>query len=79
MVMWLWIGGVLIVVGSVLSAVPGRRRRPTDPVSTPVGAAAPPVAPEPAVAARRAGGAAEGAGGDVPPPGREPVGAGEAP
>ncbi len=44
LVMWLWVGGVLIVVGSILSAVPGRRRRPTDPVSTPVGAAAPPVA-----------------------------------
>jgi hypothetical protein len=25
-----------VAVGSVLSAVPGRRRRPTDPVSTPV-------------------------------------------
>jgi len=36
MVMWLWIGGTLIVVGSVLSAVPGKRRRPTDPVSDPV-------------------------------------------
>jgi cytochrome c-type biogenesis protein CcmF len=33
---WLWIGGALVAVGSVLSAVPGRRRRPTDPVSTPV-------------------------------------------
>ncbi len=31
---WLWVGGVLIVVGSVLAAVPGRRRRPTDPVSS---------------------------------------------
>ena len=36
LVMWLWIGGGLIGVGSVLSAVPGRRRRPTDPVSAPV-------------------------------------------
>ncbi len=36
LVAWLWIGGALVAVGSVLSAVPGRRRRPTDPVSTPV-------------------------------------------
>jgi cytochrome c-type biogenesis protein CcmF len=45
LVMWLWIGGVLIVVGSILSAVPGRRRRPTDAVSAPVSGAAPPVEP----------------------------------
>ncbi len=36
LVVWMWIGGGLIVVGSALSAVPGRRRRPTDPVSRPV-------------------------------------------
>jgi cytochrome c-type biogenesis protein CcmF len=42
LVMWLWLGGGLIVVGSVLSAVPGRRRRPTDPVSAPVSGAAHP-------------------------------------
>ena len=36
LVMWLWIGAGLIGVGSVLSAIPGRRRRPTDPVSRPV-------------------------------------------
>lgn len=35
LVMWLWIGGALLVFGSVLSAIPGSRRRPTDPVSTP--------------------------------------------
>jgi hypothetical protein len=34
--MWLWIGAVLVGIGSVLSAIPGRRRRPTDPVSAPV-------------------------------------------
>ena len=33
LVAWIWTGGLLLVVGSVLSAVPGRRRRPTDPVS----------------------------------------------
>jgi len=43
LVMWLWIGGTLIVIGSVLSAIPGRRRRPTDPVSAPVAGAAPPI------------------------------------
>jgi len=42
LVMWLWVGAGLIGVGSILSAIPGRRRRPTDPVSTPV-VAAPPV------------------------------------
>jgi cytochrome c-type biogenesis protein CcmF len=36
LVAWLWAGGALIVLGSILSAVPGRRRRPTDPVSAPV-------------------------------------------
>jgi cytochrome c-type biogenesis protein CcmF len=35
LVMWLWIGACLVGVGSVLSAIPGRRRRPTDPVSAP--------------------------------------------
>ena len=43
LVMWLWVGAGLIGVGSILSAIPGRRRRPTDPVSAPVvgGGAAP--------------------------------------
>jgi len=70
LVMWLWIGGAFIVVGSVLSAVPGRRRRPTDPASAPVEAAAPPVPPGP-------DGAPEPD--SAPAPHREPVGAGEAP
>jgi cytochrome c-type biogenesis protein CcmF len=43
LVMWLWLGGGLIVIGSVLSAIPGRRRRPTDPVSAPVAGVASPV------------------------------------
>jgi cytochrome c-type biogenesis protein CcmF len=34
--LWLWIGGALLAVGTVLAAFPGRRRRPTDPVSAPV-------------------------------------------
>jgi hypothetical protein len=36
LVAWMWVGGALLVVGTILSAVPGRRRRPTDPVSRPV-------------------------------------------
>ncbi len=36
LVSWLWAGGAIIVAGSALAAVPGRRRRPTDPVSAPV-------------------------------------------
>jgi cytochrome c-type biogenesis protein CcmF len=41
LVMWLWIGAGLVAFGSVLAAVPGRRRRPTDPISSPVVGAAP--------------------------------------
>jgi cytochrome c-type biogenesis protein CcmF len=34
MVMWLWIGGLLMGIGTLLAAFPGsRRRKPTDPVS----------------------------------------------
>jgi cytochrome c-type biogenesis protein CcmF len=33
MVLWLWIGGGLMGIGTLLSAFPGRRRRPTDPTS----------------------------------------------
>ena len=36
LVVWLWAGGLLLVIGSALAAVPGKRRRPTDPVSAPV-------------------------------------------
>ena len=45
LVLWLWVGGALVVIGSILSAIPGRRRRPTDPVSAQVAGAAPPVQP----------------------------------
>ena len=33
MILWLWIGGGLLALGTVLSAFPGRRRRPEAPVS----------------------------------------------
>jgi cytochrome c-type biogenesis protein CcmF len=36
LVMWLWVGGVLMAVGTAMAAVPGRRRRPTAPASEPV-------------------------------------------
>ncbi|MXW42436.1 MAG: heme lyase CcmF/NrfE family subunit [Acidimicrobiia bacterium] len=34
--LWLWIGGAIMLVGAALSAFPGRRRSPTQPVSAPV-------------------------------------------
>ena len=37
LVLWLWIGGGLLAVGTVLSAFPGRRRRPEAPVSEGLG------------------------------------------
>lgn len=37
MMVWMWIGGGLMALGTILSAFPGqRRRRPTDPVSAPI-------------------------------------------
>ncbi len=49
LVLWLWLGGGLIGLGSLLAALPGRRRRPTDPVSVPAPALAPErIAPVPA-------------------------------
>jgi cytochrome c-type biogenesis protein CcmF len=33
LVVWLWIGGGVMALGSVLALFPGSRRRPTDPVS----------------------------------------------
>jgi cytochrome c-type biogenesis protein CcmF len=40
LVSWLWVGGGILILGCLLAAVPGRRRRPTDPVSAPVPALA---------------------------------------
>jgi cytochrome c-type biogenesis protein CcmF len=36
LVWWVWAGGGLLLIGAALAAFPGRRRRPTDPVSAPV-------------------------------------------
>ena len=36
-ILWLWIGGLVMAIGTVLAAFPGaRRRRPVDPVSAPI-------------------------------------------
>jgi len=35
LILWLWLGGALMAVGTVLAAFPGRRRRPTAAVSAP--------------------------------------------
>ena len=37
LIIWLWIGGLMMAVGTLFAAFPGnRRRRPVDPVSAPV-------------------------------------------
>ncbi|MCB0977904.1 MAG: heme lyase CcmF/NrfE family subunit [Acidimicrobiales bacterium] len=36
MIVWLWIGGAVMAIGSAMAAFPGKRRRPIDPVSAPV-------------------------------------------
>ncbi|MDZ7732305.1 MAG: cytochrome c-type biogenesis CcmF C-terminal domain-containing protein [Acidimicrobiia bacterium] len=41
LVVWLWVGGIVMAVGTVLAAFPGRRRRGTEPVSEPVRTGAP--------------------------------------
>jgi cytochrome c-type biogenesis protein CcmF len=85
LVMWLWIGGGLVVVGSVLSAIPGRRRRPTDPVSAQVADAVSPADPgasgpaEDRPSPARSGAVEPADSVPVPVIEREPVGAGEAP
>jgi cytochrome c-type biogenesis protein CcmF len=53
---WVWIGGGVMVMGTLLAAFPGRRRRrPTDPVSAPVaaGVEAAARAPQPSLVRRR--------------------------
>ena len=36
LIAWLWAGGALVVIGGLLAAAPGRRRRPTDPSTVPL-------------------------------------------
>lgn len=47
LIIWLWIGGAVMAIGTLLAVFPGRRRNPLDPVSAPTiaGAAPAPVAP----------------------------------
>lgn len=41
MVLWIWVGGFIVILGTALALFPGaNRRRPTDPVSAPVPVAA---------------------------------------
>ena len=47
MIVWLWIGGGVMAVGTALAAFPGRRRDPLAPVSAPVAGAGPAGPPEP--------------------------------
>lgn len=47
LILWMWVGGLLMALGTVLAVLPGRRRRnPLDPVSAPVPVAAAPADPE---------------------------------
>jgi cytochrome c-type biogenesis protein CcmF len=42
MILWLWIGGAIMALGTLLAAFPGSRRRlAVDPVSAPIGLAGP--------------------------------------
>ncbi len=59
LVMWIWIGGGVMLVGTILAAWPGRRRRPTDPASATV---ASPAASASAGIDRRAGAGVDDAG-----------------
>jgi len=51
MILWLWVGGIVMVLGTLLALFPGRRRRnPLDPVSAPIATDFPPPASDPVVA-----------------------------
>ena len=42
LILWLWAGGLLMLIGTVLSAFPGKRqRKPTDATSAPIPVDAP--------------------------------------
>ena len=44
---WMWIGGMIIGIGTFLAAWPGQRRNPTDPVSAPIATRRPRRDPDP--------------------------------
>jgi cytochrome c-type biogenesis protein CcmF len=41
LIMWLWLGGAIVAIGTLLSVAPGRRRRPLLPASAPAHVAEP--------------------------------------
>ncbi|HLM62817.1 MAG TPA: cytochrome c-type biogenesis CcmF C-terminal domain-containing protein, partial [Acidimicrobiales bacterium] len=47
LVLWLWVGGGVMALGTALAAFPGRRRNPVDPVSAPVTGGSPRLAGRP--------------------------------
>jgi cytochrome c-type biogenesis protein CcmF len=46
LIIWLWIGGAVMALGTLLAVFPGKRRNPIDAVSSPLAGASPPE-PEP--------------------------------
>ena len=64
LIVWLWIGGIVMVLGTLLALFPGRRRRnPLDPVSAPLAVDGPKEDPT-SVRRTAAGGAGSAAGSD---------------
>jgi cytochrome c-type biogenesis protein CcmF len=47
LILWLWVGGIVMFGGTLLAAFPGRRRDPLDPVSAPVAVEPPPKQDDP--------------------------------
>ena len=78
LVTWLWVGGAVMAVGTILAAFPGRRRNPVDPVSAPVAWAVGPSAPAGADGGpRRRGRPAAGEPAGAPPDRADDSGEGE--
>ena len=66
LIVWLWIGGIVMVIGTLLALFPGRRRRnPLDPVSAPVPARVSDGAPD--ARAPEAGGSSDAVDDDADP------------
>ncbi len=66
LIIWLWIGGGIMVAGTAMAAFPGRRRRPTDPVSAPLDLGAADAGPEHDTAAAGVGAPGPGSSSDRP-------------